>query len=204
MGSAGLDDYCAHFIIGKTPDVFRRVRFHKRNFRFFVKGDILVDQKYVPIYKSFVRKSGARNLPADFEHSEKVEADVHGNGDPGIVIANTGSHINSLLLYTCGPPVFQSESLVLADMKSMEKESVRNVAEALTHSGYSDRERIRSYVEWADLMGLNLGDRWVRKPTIEDMFVDDFDRGSIAMGITVKPDDLEYLREVEEGLISRA
>ncbi|RLI97398.1 MAG: hypothetical protein DRO99_03105 [Candidatus Aenigmatarchaeota archaeon] len=209
LGSAGLDDYCAHFIIAKEPELFENIMFREDLFRFYGVDPVLVDQKYVPIYRHFIRargNGGKAPLPT-FMKSDKVEADVEADGKMGIVIVNSGASVGSRDLFVYGMPVIQSETHLIADREVIERDKdARHVADKLVHNQYTDQSRMRSYAEWYSFLRTNItDDRWVKRPAVSSMFLDEFDRRTWSRGASrVRDEDLAALEEFEAQLYQGA
>jgi|GEM_PF-3233387 len=180
LGSAGLQDYCAHVIIADNTSAFEDIRFSKDSFTFYGIDKVFVDKKYGPVYAHFTKGSngmGTSAPPAKFIHKEKVEHVVAENGELGIVIANTGASIGKLGLYVFGLPVLQSETLLIADGDIIENcDDVSRVASLLLHEQYTDKERINSYALWFSEFCKSIGrGNWKEMPDIDDMLFDTFD-----------------------------
>lgn len=96
------------------------------------------------------------------------------SGALGIEIVQSGSTIINKDLVIHGAPFFISESVYLVDYnKYSAKESLRDLLEILNPIGFFDHERIKHYVLWYISLEKKLGKRWLNKPKIDDLFIND-------------------------------
>ncbi len=104
--------------------------------------------------------------------TENVEdAVLESNSGSGIEIIQSGSTIRSKGLKVCGPPLFLSESLYVADYhRYLANEKFQQLLEILNPLGYFDQERIIHYVEWFQALEKNLGTAWFGKPDPAEIF----------------------------------
>lgn len=223
LGSAGLNDYCAHFIIAKDPEAFKGIRFNEGRYMFYCVDFVIADMKYTAIYDCFLRKKGKKRgkpEPTDFRHSGSIEEDiargytlVEEEGkvkkipcERGISIVNEAKRLEEYELSLYRLPVLQSETVVAANQIRLEEnEDVQRVAEGLVYNPYNDRGRIKEYVSWYFILVPNTDDRWYNRPTAVEMFIDKFDRAYWARKRKdiVTTGDIEYLQEVQDKLSSK-
>ena len=136
------------------------------------------------------------------EPVEDVEQSIM-NGDKGHVgleIVQTGNTIKSKGLILHGAPLFLSESLYVVDYDRFQQNSnLRKLVEFLNPLGYFEDERIKNFSRWYYALEKNLGNSWINRPAIEDLFckTEDIDLGLRPYRLRTrnwKPDDL-YLRD---------
>ncbi len=213
LGSAGLDDYCAHFIASKRPELFDKIGFNEEYFIYYGIKSILADQKYIPFYAHFIntRKSKqTQENPSDFLRSESIEDDIERYDEEndtkypalGVIMANTGARAKEKGLWVYGLPVLQSETLIVADQIAIEEnDDVQTIARNLVCNTYVDEKRIEEYAKW--YLGLcgNFGYKWAYRPSLEDMYVDAFDNMTWnKKDSVVKPGIIGMLKSAEAEL----
>ena len=136
------------------------------------------------------------------EPVEDVE-DAVTNGEKGSVgleIVQSGNTLKSKDLLLHGEPLFLSESLYVVDYDRFQQNPVlRKFVETLNPIGYFEDERLENFSRWYYALEQNLGDSWVQRPSVDELFCK---TGDIDLGLRPyrlrtrnwKPDDA-YLRE---------
>ncbi|MCK5902445.1 MAG: hypothetical protein KAG28_04785 [Cocleimonas sp.] len=100
-----------------------------------------------------------------------MDADV---GAVGLEIVQTGSTLKRKNLIILGAPLFLSESLYVVDYyKYLNQDScIRPFLDQLKPVGYFDDERLLEFAYWYYALEENLGDNWINKPAIDNLFCD--------------------------------
>ncbi|MBF0352131.1 MAG: hypothetical protein HQM11_13950 [SAR324 cluster bacterium] len=104
---------------------------------------------------------------------ENVEDSVLNSekGSVGIEIVQSGNTLREKELFMHGKPLFLSESLYVVDYdRYNHSEALRRLIKYLKPSGYFEETRIEHFARWYYALEKNLGDRWVDRPAIEDLF----------------------------------
>ncbi len=97
-------------------------------------------------------------------------------GSVGLEVVQTGNTIKSKGLLLHGSPLFLSESLWVADYRRyLKNESLQRFIQHMNPVGYFDRERIRQFALWYLALEHNLGDAWINRPSVTDLFCEQRD-----------------------------
>jgi hypothetical protein len=129
------------------------------------------------------------------------EAVMNGEiGSVGLEIVQSGNTLKSKGLLLHGSPLFLSESLYVVDYDRFQKNpALRKLVESLNPIGYFEEERLENFSRWYFALEKNLGESWVQRPTVDELFckTEDIDLGLRPYRLRTrdwKPDD-RYLRE---------
>ena len=129
------------------------------------------------------------------------EAVMNGEkGSIGLEIVQSGNTLKSKGLLLHGAPLFLSESLYVVDYDRYQKNSaLRKLVESLNPIGYFADERLENFSRWYYALEQNLGDSWIQRPPVDELFckTEDIDLGLRPYRLRTrnwKPDD-RYLRE---------
>ena len=129
------------------------------------------------------------------------EAVMHGErGSVGLEIVQSGNTLKSKGLLLHGSPLFLSESLYVVDYDRFQQNlSLRKLVESLNPIGYFEEERLENFSRWYYALEQNLGDAWMQRPKVDELFckTEDIDLGLRPYRLRTrnwKPDD-RYLRE---------
>jgi len=140
---------------------------------------------------------------------ENVEdAVVAEKGSAGIEIIQTGSTVQQKGLVVYGTPLFLSESLYVADYhRYLKNQKLQELLEILQPQGYFEAERISHYVDWFTALEINLGNAWINKPAIDELFcsLEEMRNGLRPYRLQTRrwmPSD-DYKIEEAEGLVGR-
>lgn len=93
----------------------------------------------------------------------------------GLEIVQTGSTLKRKGLILLGAPLFLSETLYVVDYykySSKENDKLREFIQKLNPVGYFDEERLIQFANWFYALEENLGDNWINKPDVIDLFCD--------------------------------
>jgi hypothetical protein len=97
-------------------------------------------------------------------------------GSVGLEVVQTGNTLKSKGLLLHGAPLFLSESLWVADYRRyLKSEPLQRFIQHVHPIGYFDQERIRQFALWYLALEINLGESWVHRPPITDLFCDQKD-----------------------------
>lgn len=91
----------------------------------------------------------------------------------GLEIVQTGSTLRRKGLVLLGSPLFLSETLYVVDYykyQSKDNEKLRDFIDQLKPVGYFDDERLIQFANWFFALEENLGESWINKPDIIDLF----------------------------------
>jgi hypothetical protein len=92
-------------------------------------------------------------------------------GSVGLELVQTGNTLKKKGLLLHGAPLFLSESLWVADYRRyLQNESLQAFIETVNPIGYFDEERIRHFALWYLALETNLGDGWVYRPPVTELF----------------------------------
>ena len=92
-------------------------------------------------------------------------------GSVGLELVQTGNTIRKKGLLLHGAPLFMSESLWVADYhRYLTSEPLQRFIETVNPTGYFDDERIRHFALWYLALETNMGETWIDKPAITEMF----------------------------------
>jgi len=129
------------------------------------------------------------------------EAVMHGEkGSVGLEIVQSGNTLKSKGLLLHGSPLFLSESLYVVDYDRFQQNpALRKLVESLNPIGYFEEERLENFSRWYYALEQNLGDAWMQRPNVDELFckTEDIDLGLRPYRLKTrnwKPDD-RYLRE---------
>jgi len=129
------------------------------------------------------------------------EAVMNGEkGSVGLEIVQSGNTLKSKGLLLHGSPLFLSESLYVVDYdRFQQNKALRKLVETLNPVGYFEDVRLENFSRWYYALEQNLGDSWVQRPPVDELFckTDDIDSGLRPYRLRTrnwKPDD-RYLRE---------
>ena len=188
-----VQDMVGFFLISKkggshrSPIDFETLSRHGRHV--FVKGR----------YSGIVMAAYPQLLVEPVEDVE--EAVMNGEkGSVGLEIVQSGNTLKSKGLLLNGSPLFLSESLYVVDYDRFQQNpALRNIVETLNPAGYFEEERLENFSRWYYALEQNLGDTWIQRPPVDDLFckTNDIDSGLRPYRLRTrnwKPDDL-YLRE---------
>ena len=136
------------------------------------------------------------------EPVENVEEAVMngGKGTVGLEIVQSGNTLKSKGLLLHGAPLFLSESLYVVDYDRFQQNpALRNLVETLNPVGYFEDERLENFSRWYYALEKNLGNSWVQRPPVDELFckTEDIDSGLRPYRLRTrnwKPDD-RYLRD---------
>ena len=188
-----VQDMVGFFLISKkggssrSPIDFETLSKHGRHV--FVKGR----------YSGIVMAAYPQLLVEPVEDVE--EAVMHGEkGSVGLEIVQSGNTLKSKGLLLHGSPLFLSESLYVVDYdRFQQNKALRKLVETLNPVGYFEDVRLENFSRWYYALEQNLGDSWVQRPPVDELFckTDDIDSGLRPYRLQTrnwKPDD-RYLRE---------
>ena len=129
------------------------------------------------------------------------EAVMNGEkGSVGLEIVQSGNTLKSKGLLLHGSPLFLSESLYVVDYDRFQQNpALRKLVESLNPIGYFEEERLENFSRWYYALEQNLGDAWMQRPKVDELFckIEDIDLGLRPYRLRTrnwKPDD-RYLRE---------
>jgi len=136
------------------------------------------------------------------EPVEDVEEAVMngGKGTVGLEIVQSGNTLKSKGLLLHGAPLFLSESLYVVDYDRFQQNpALRKLVETLNPVGYFEDERLENFSRWYYALEINLGNSWVQRPPVDELFckTEDIDSGLRPYRLRTrnwKPDD-RYLRD---------
>ena len=129
------------------------------------------------------------------------EAVMNGEkGSVGLEIVQSGNTLKSKGLLLHGAPLFLSESLYVVDYDRFQQNAaLRKLVESLNPVGYFEDERLENFSRWYFALEQNLGESWVQRPQVDELFckTEDIDLGLRPYRLRTrnwKPDD-RYLRK---------
>jgi len=120
-------------------------------------------------------------------------------GSVGLEIVQSGNTLKSRGLLMHGKPLFLSESLYVVDYDRFQQNpALRKIVETLNPIGYFEDQRLENFSRWYYALEQNLGDSWVQRPSVDELFckTEDIDSGLRPYRLRTrnwKPDD-RYLR----------
>ena len=123
-----------------------------------------------------------------------------GKGTVGLEIVQSGNTLKSKGLLLHGAPLFLSESLYVVDYDRFQQNpALRTLVETLNPVGYFEDERLKNFSRWYYALEINLGNSWVQRPPVDELFckTEDIDSGLRPYRLRTrnwKPDD-RYLRD---------
>jgi hypothetical protein len=101
-------------------------------------------------------------------------------GSVGLEVVQTGNTLKQKGLLLHGAPLFISESLWVADYRRyLKSKPLQRFIQYVEPVGYFDGERIRHFALWYLALEINLGDAWINRPAVTELFCDpkDLERG---------------------------
>jgi hypothetical protein len=111
--------------------------------------------------------------PVEDVEDAVLQAEV---GSVGLEIVQTGNTLRRKGLVLHGTPLFLSESLYVVDYyRYRNNNSLKKFIQSLKPVGYFDEERIKQFALWYLALEKNLGDSWLNKPSITELFCDSQD-----------------------------
>ena len=119
---------------------------------------------------------------------ENVEdAVAETSGSYGIEHVQTGTKAKKKNLIVYGAPLVLSETLLVVNYGHFKKNyELQTVVEALKPQGFYDADRVDNFVDWHITLGHNLGENWVGRPSVRQMFVTDEDVAAGARPYNIK------------------
>jgi len=97
-------------------------------------------------------------------------------GSVGLELVQTGNTIKNKGLLLHGAPLFLSESLWVVDYKRyLNSKALQTFVKGVRPASYFAEERIRQFALWYLALETNMGDSWISKPAITDMFCSPYD-----------------------------
>ncbi|MDM8567551.1 hypothetical protein QUF74_18130 [Candidatus Halobeggiatoa sp. HSG11] len=95
------------------------------------------------------------------------------SGSVGLEIVQTGNTLKRKGLVLYGAPLFLSESLYVVNYnRYLKNESLQKFVHDLNPVGYFEDQHIQQFVLWYLALEKNLGDSWINKPSITELFCD--------------------------------
>ena len=92
-------------------------------------------------------------------------------GSVGLELVQTGNTLKQKGLLLHGAPLFLSESLWVADyQRYLQNDSLQRFIETMNPIGYFDEERIRQFALWYLALETNLGEAWIYRPPVTELF----------------------------------
>jgi len=130
-------------------------------------------------------------------------------GSVGLELVQTGNTLKKKGLLLHGAPLFLSESLWVADYRRyLQNSSLQRFIETMNPLGYFDNERIRQFALWYLALESNLGDSWIYRPPVTELFCNhqDVERGLRPYRLQTRywrPDD-QYKQEEAMDLVEQS
>jgi len=130
-------------------------------------------------------------------------------GSVGLELVQTGNTLKKKGLLLHGAPLFLSESLWVADYRRyLQSEALQTLIETVHPVGYFDEERIRHFALWYLALETNLGDAWVYRPPVTELFCNhrDVEHGLRPYRLQTRywrPDD-QYKQEEAMALVEQS
>ena len=196
-----VQDMVGFFLISKSSSsIYKDFVAHlsKNGQRVFVKG------RYVGIVAAAYPELKITSVE-DVEDAV-LEAEA---GCVGLEIVQTGNTLKRKGLILHGEPLFLSESLYVVDYhRYISNPVLQKFVDNLKPMGYFEDEHIKQFALWYCALEKNMGDSWLNKPSITDLFCHSED---IANGLRPyrlqtrnwKPDD-NYKQEQALEIIKQA
>lgn len=147
-------------VTGYPKDYLEHLETHKN--KVFVKGR----------YVEKVRKSYPK-LNIEPVHDVEDAVNDSETGDVGLEIVQTGSTLRRKNLVLLGAPLFLSESLYVVDydrFNHTKQNKLSELVESFSPVGYFEHQRLEQFAYWYHALQENLGDNWINKPQIVDIF----------------------------------
>ena len=96
-----------------------------------------------------------------------------GPGSVGLEVVQTGNTLKRKGLLLHGAPLFMSESLWVVDYRRyLTSQPLQDFVQSVNPGGYFDEDRIQQFALWYFALELNMGDSWINRPPITDLFCD--------------------------------
>ena len=96
-----------------------------------------------------------------------------GPGSVGLEVVQTGNTLKRKGLLLHGAPLFMSESLWVVDYRRyLTSQPLQDFVQSVNPGGYFDEDRIQQFALWYFALELNMGDAWINRPPITDLFCD--------------------------------
>ena len=196
-----VQDMVGFFLISKSSSsIYKDFVAHlsKNGQRVFVKG------RYVGIVAAAYPELKITSVENVEDAVLEAEA-----GCVGLEIVQTGNTLKRKGLILHGEPLFLSESLYVVDYHRYIKNPVlQKFVDNLKPVGYFEDERIKQFALWYCALEKNMGDSWLNKPSITDLFChsEDIENGLRPYRLQTrhwKPDD-HYKQEQALTLITEA
>lgn len=97
-------------------------------------------------------------------------------GSVGLELVQTGNTLRRKGLLLHGAPLFLSESLWVVDyQRYLRSKALQTFVKSVRPVGYFADERIRHFALWYLALEHNMGEAWIDKPAITDMFCNPYD-----------------------------
>ncbi len=131
------------------------------------------------------------------------------SGSVGLEIVQTGNTLRRKGLVLYGAPLFLSESLYVVNYnRYLKNDSLQKFVNTLNPVGYFEDEHIKQFALWYLALEKNLGDSWINKPSITELFCDpqDSENGLRPYRLQTRywqPDDF-YKQNEAKDLIAQA
>ena len=196
-----VQDIVGFFLISKSSSsIYKDFVAHlsKNGQRVFVKG------RYVGIVAAAYPE--LKIISVEDVEDAVLEAEA---GCVGLEIVQTGNTLKRKGLTLHGEPLFLSESLYVVDYhRYISSQVLQKFVDNLKPMGYFEDERIKQFALWYCALEKNLGDSWLNKPSITDLFChsEDIKNGLRPYRLQTrnwKPDD-NYKQEQALELINEA
>ncbi len=130
--------------------------------RVFVKGR----------YQGVVQTAYPKLKVAAVENVEDAVIDA-GPGSVGLEVVQTGNTLKNKGLLLHGAPLFISESLWVVDYRRyLSSKPLQEFIQFVNPVGYFDEERIRQFALWYLALEVNVGESWINRPPLADLFCD--------------------------------
>lgn len=196
-----IQDMVGFFLISKSSSSICKdfvAHLSKNGQRVFVKG------RYVGIVAAAYPE--LKIISVEDVEDAVLEAEA---GCVGLEIVQTGNTLKRKGLTLHGEPLFLSESLYIVDYhRYIESKALRKFVDNLKPMGYFEDEHIKQFALWYCALEKNMGDSWLNKPSITDLFChsEDIKNGLRPYRLQTrnwKPDD-NYKQEQALTLINEA
>jgi len=158
-----IQDMVGFFLISKSSSsIYQNFVAHlsKNGQRVFVKG------RYVGIVAAAYPE--LKIISVEDVEDAVLEAEA---GCVGLEIVQTGNTLKRKGLTLHGEPLFLSESLYVVDYhRYISSQVLQKFVDNLKPMGYFEDERIKQFALWYCALEKNMGDSWLNKPSITDLF----------------------------------
>jgi hypothetical protein len=176
-----VQDFVGFFLISKQREPFRTKQLNNvypKEFlleRFDTADPIFVKARYLGIIEGAYPSLNL--VPVEDVEDAILNAPP---GRLGLEIIQSGQTVAKKDLAVHGAPLFLSESLYVANYdKYVTNGALRKFLGLLAPQAYFAEDRLLNFAKWYRAIELTLADRWIQKPTVEDMFCEpgDFELG---------------------------